>query len=285
MAPEWARKTKQLVVLLTLINLLITFLFKADVDAQGDAYATGVLVLMCSACVASLIEKWRAREGNLFGNRLALRFVLITIVFVYTTVAVIWEKPVGMIISLCFIGTIIATSFISRVMRSRELRFAGFALKDSQSKLLWDTIRYLDLTILVPHRPGRRSLAEKEGDIRREHRVPRDLMVVFVEVNLADASNFVGEPMIEIHQEEGRYVLKISGAASIAHTLAAVSLEMAKVGHPPEIHFGWTEDSPWSGTLGFLLFGEGNVPWMVRELLRRAEPDPKKRPHIIVAGV
>ena len=285
MAPEWARATRPLVVLLTVINLFITLVFNADVDAQGDAYATGVLVLMCSACVASLIEKWRAREGNLFGKRVALRFVLITLVFVYTTVAVIWEKPVGMIISLCFIATIILTSFISRVLRSRELRFAGFAVKDSQSKFLWDTIRYLDLTVLVPHRPGRRSLADKEGDIRREHRIPKDLMVVFVEVKLADASNFVAEPVIDIHQEEGRYVLKITGAASIAHTLAAVSLEMAKVGHPPEIHFGWTEETPWSGTLGFLLFGEGNVPWMVRELLRRAEPDPARRPHVIVAGV
>jgi hypothetical protein len=35
-------------------------------------------------------------------------------------------------------------------------------------------------------------------------------------------------------------VIKISGAASIAHTLAALALEMAKVGRPPEVHFGWT---------------------------------------------
>ena len=75
-----------------------------------------------------------------------------------------------------------------------------------------------------------------------------------------------------------------AGAASIAHTLAALALEMAKVGRPPEIHFGWTEDSPVSGTLGFLLFAEGNVPWMVRDLIRRAEPDETRRPVIIIAG-
>ena len=79
-------------------------------------------------------------------------------------------------------------------------------------------------------------------------------------------------------------MMKITGAASIAHTLAAVALEMAKVGRPPEIHFGWTDESPVSGTLGFLLFGEGNVPWMVRELIHRAEPDPTRRPLIIIAG-
>ena len=109
-------------------------------------------------------------------------------------------------------------------------------------------------------------------------------MIVFVEVELDDTSDFVNEPELRIKQEEGRYVIKITGAASIAHTLAALALEMAKVGRPPEVHFGWTDDSPVSGTLGFLLFGEGNVPWIVRDLIRRAEPDEARRPLIIIAG-
>jgi hypothetical protein len=283
MAPEWARAIRPLVLLLTAINLLVTFIFNADVTAQGGAYATGVLMLMTSAAVATLIEKWRTQQGS-FGGKLSLPFLVIAIVFVYTTIAIVWEKPVGMVISLCFIGTILVTSFVSRILRSRELRFAGFKLKDHSSKFLWDTIRHLELTILVPHRPGRRSLSDKEMAIRKEHRLPKELMIVFVEVELSDASEFVNEPIIQIRQEEDRFILKITGAASIAHTLAAVSLEMAKVGSPPEIHFGWTEETPVSGTLGFLLFGEGNVPWMVRELLRNAEPDESKRPRIIIAG-
>jgi len=109
-------------------------------------------------------------------------------------------------------------------------------------------------------------------------------MIVFVEVELADASDFVNEPVLRVTREEDRFVLKITGAASIAHTLAAVALETAKAGRPPEVHFGWTENNPMSGTLGFLLFGEGNVPWMVRDLILRAEPDESRRPVIIVAG-
>ncbi|MGL4424229.1 MAG: amino acid transporter, partial [Gemmataceae bacterium] len=234
-------------------------------------------------CVASLIDRWNRSEGRWY-QRLHFGFLMITIVFVYTTLANIIEKPAGFVISLFFIGSILLTSFISRILRSRELRFGGFKLADGQSKLLWDTIRHLELTILVPHRPGRRTLAVKESQIRREHRIPRDLMIVFVEVVLSDASDFVNEPVMEVRLDDGRYVIKITGAASIAHTLAAVSLEMAKVGRPPEIHFGWTDESPVSGTLGFLLFGEGNVPWLVRDLLRRAEPDEAKRPLIIIAG-
>ena len=283
MAPEWARAVRPLVLLFTAINLIVTLIFKADVDAQSDAYATGVLVLMTSACVATLIDRWHANSGAWY-RRIAYVYFAITLVFLYTTLANIIEKPMGLVISSIFIAMILFTSFWSRFLRSRELRFGGFKLADGESKLLWDSIRFLELTILVPHRPGRRTLAAKESQIRREHRIPRDLMIVFVEVALDDASDFVNEPGMQVRQEGGRYVIKITGAASIAHTLAAVSLEMARVGRPPEIHFGWTDDSPVSGTLGFLLFGEGNVPWMVRELIRKAEPDEAKRPLVIIAG-
>jgi hypothetical protein len=284
MAPEWARAVRPLVLLFTAINLLVTWIFEANVDAQGGAYATGVLVLITSACVATVIDIWQRREGTWI-RRISWPFAAITGVFVYTTIVNEVEKGFqGLMISLCFILTILVTSFWSRWSRSRELRFAGFKLPDPETRLMWDTIRHLELTMLVPHRPGRRSLANKEAQIRREHRIPRDLIIVFVEVELADASDFVNEPVLQIAQEEGRYVMKITHAASIAHTLAAVALEMAKVGRPPEIHFGWTDDSPVSGTLGFLLFGEGNVPWMVRDLIRRAEPDETRRPVIIIAG-
>jgi hypothetical protein len=283
MAPEWARATRPLVLLFTAVNLVVTLIFKANVDAQSAAYATGVLVLMTSAGVATVIDLWHRRSGRWY-SRLSWPFLVITLVFIYTTIANVYEKPDGIKIAGFFICAILVTSFWSRWARSRELRFAGFKIPDAQSRLLWDTIRAFELSVLVPHRPGRRSLANKEAQIRREHRIPRDLIIVFVEVELTDASDFVNEPVLHVTQEDGRYVVQITGAASIAHTLAALALEMAKVGRPPEVHFGWTDDTPVSGTLGFLLFGEGNVPWMVRDLLRRAEPDETKRPLIIVAG-
>ena len=284
MAPEWARATRPLVLLLTVVNLVVTIIFRASVDAQSAAYATGVLVLMSSAGVASVIDIWQRRAGERWYTRVAWGFVLITLVFGYTTVANVIEKPDGIKIAAFFIVTIIVTSLWSRIARSRELRFAGFRIADPESQFMWDTVRHLELTILVPHRPGRRTLAEKESQIRREHRIPRDLTIVFVEVELADASDFVNEPVLKIEQQGGRFLMKIAGASSISHTLAAVALEMAKVGRPPEIHFGWTDESPVSGTIGFLLFGEGNVPWMVRELIRRAEPNEARRPLIIIAG-
>jgi hypothetical protein len=37
-----------------------------------------------------------------------------------------------------------------------------------------------------------------------------------------------------------------------------------------------------AANLRFVLFGEGNVPWMVRELIRLAEPELEKRPAVII---
>src|SRR5262249_53690645 len=152
----------------------------------------------------------------------------------------------------CFIAAILVTSLISRVSRSRELRFQGFDIPDPESKLYWDTIKFLEFSMLVPHRPGRRSLLEKEATIRCEHRVSPEVTLVFVEVQLADPSEFLHRPELTVKQEEGRYVMKVRNAASVAHTLAALTLEMCSVGGRPEVLFGWTEEGPLSGTLGFL---------------------------------
>ena len=119
MAPEWTRATRPLVTLFTAITFLITIIFKADVEAQGGAYATGVLVLMSSAAVAVTLDLWRARQ------RTWLPFGSITLVFGYTTVTNIIERPDGVQIATWFIVTIIVTSLISRVLRSTELRVQG----------------------------------------------------------------------------------------------------------------------------------------------------------------
>jgi len=281
MAPEWAKAIRPLVLLFTAINLLVTWIFKADVSAQGGAYATGVLVLMCSACLATVIDRWRAGSG-FFLKRIPWRYVAIAAVFFYTTGANMIERPDGIKIASCFIGAIVVASFASRLARSTELRFRGFEFADDQSRFLWDSLKHLEFPVLVPHRPGVHDLDDKEEGIRARHRLDPDVPIVYIEAELGDPSEFQQSPLMEIHQEEGRFVIGVKRCVSIAHVIATIALELSRVGRPPEIHFGWSDESPLTASASFLLFGQGNVPWMVRELICKAQPDPERQPQVII---
>jgi hypothetical protein len=112
MAPEWTRAVRPLVLVWTAIAFVVTLLFRADVVAQSGAYATGVLVLISSAAIAVTLS---ARHR---GQRLAtVVFGVITLLFAYTTVANILERPDGVKIASVFIAAIVTTSLISRVSR------------------------------------------------------------------------------------------------------------------------------------------------------------------------
>lgn len=281
MAPRWAEAVRALVVVFTGVNLLVTWIFGASVVAQGGAYATGVMVLMSSAAVAVVIDQFRKRSGS-WTARVPWGYVVAMCVFFYTTVAIIIEKPDGIKIAGAFILATLVFSFISRLQRSKELRFEKFEFVDETSRFLWDALRHLEFPVLVPHRPGHHSIEQKDERMRRVHRLDDDVPIVFVEAELGDTSEFEQNPLLEVVQEEGRFIIRLKRCVSIAHAVATVALELTKTGKPPEIHFGWSDESPLAANLGFLLFGEGNVPWIVRELIQKSEPDSKKRPRVII---
>jgi hypothetical protein len=281
MAPKWAEAVRWLVIVFTFINLKVTWLFDASVLAQGGAYATGVMVLMSSAAVAVVIDEAGKRAGP-WWRRIHAGYFTAMLVFFYTTIAIIIEKPEGIKIAGAFVLSIVVFSIISRTRRSTELRFEKFDFVDAHSRFLWDALRHLEFPVLVPHRPGHHTIVQKDERIRRVHRLGPKVPIVFVEATVGDPSEFHHNPTIEVTEEEGRFVLKLTRCVSVSHAVATVALELSKTGKPPEIHFGWSDESPLAANVSFLLFGEGNVPWLVRELIQRAEPDPAKRPRVII---
>lgn len=282
MAPEWATNFRALVVLFTLINLVVTLVFRANVEAQGGAYATGVMMLITSASVATIVDQYRKRQGSKL-HRIVWPYVFIAAVFVYVTVMIVIEKPEGMAIASCFIVAVMISSLTSRLMRSTELRFVSFQFVNHESHFLWDSLRHLEFPVLVPHRAGgARSLAEKEAQIRQMHHLDATVPIVFVEATVGDASDFYHSPEMEISTEGDRFIIRVTKCVSIAHVLASIALELSKSGTPPELHFGWSDENPLTMNLGFVLFGEGNIPWLVRELIIKAESNPAKQPRVII---
>jgi hypothetical protein len=286
MAPDWASAYRPLVLAFTIINLIVTLAFRADVSAQGGAYATGVLVLMTSACIASFLHEMRKKPEPhhalaLYGQRIG--FGLITLVFIYTTLANMIERPDGIIIASIFIGCVMAISFTSRVLRSDELRLKEFRFADPADRMLWtDIILEGAFRVLVPHRPGSRSLAEKEAEIRRKHRIPETVPIVFLEVHYGDVSEFQNAPIISARQEGTRFVIVARDVVSVSHTIAQVAMEMTKGGAPLDIIFGWSKGGSLKLALDYVLFGQGDVPNRVVDLLDTAIADPTRRPTVIV---
>jgi hypothetical protein len=277
MAPEWTRATRPLVMLFTGIAFLITVIFNADVEAQGGAYATGVLVLMTSAAIAVTLMEQRT------GHKQWLAYAAITLIFVYTTITNVIERPDGVKIATWFIVTIIATSLISRVLRSTELRVQGVKA-DAVAEAFLNEAGQAPVR-LIANRPDTGlplEYARKLREAQESHHLPPGTRVLFLEVKPSDASLFSDVLFVEGANVGGHHVLRCSSPA-IPNAIAALLLFIRdRTRLIPHAYFGWTEGNPIAYLLKFLAFGEGDTAPVTREVLRQAEPDPELRPRIHV---
>ncbi|MER7395324.1 amino acid transporter [Streptomyces sp. NPDC000151] len=279
MAPEWTRAVRPLVLVFLAIAVFITVWFNASVDDQSGAYATGVLVLMLSASFASAVA---ARHT---GHRYAMYgFAAITAVMAYTLVTNVVERPDGIKIASLFIIGILLTSFASRLHRAFELRAVDVTFDEAAARLIDEAARSGPLRVIA-NDPDERSAAEyrtKEYSQREETHIPGGRPVLFLEVFVQDSSDFTAD--LAVHGEEAYGVrrLRVEGPV-VPNTIAAVLMELRdRTGRIPHAYFTWTEGHPVGHLLRFLVFGEGEVAPVTREVLRRAEPDPKRRPRVHV---
>ncbi len=279
---RWADRWGVLFLLFAAVNFALTILFRASVEHQRGAYATGVLAMVFAAAAVTTLHGWRHRPRGWWVRRLPWHHATVAGVSLILLLVVIATSPSGLLISCCFIGTILATSVVSRAIRTDELRTIGFDFVNDQSKFLWDSLRMSDFPVLVPHRPGRHERLQKEETLRKDHQLDPKTQIVFLEVAVDDPSNFYQRLMIEVVNEDNNIVVKVTRCASIAHAIAAVALELSRYSEPPGLHFGWSEMDLLAASWSYLAFGEGNVPWKVRELILRAEPDRKRQPRIVI---
>ena len=281
MAPEWGRAVRPLVLVYTAIAIAITIIFEAQVDAQAGAYATGVLAMMTSAAFAVTLT---VRRG---GSKWAtFAFALVTLVFTYAIVANEVQRPDGLIIASFFIGAIVFTSLISRVLRTTELRAERVEIDETAQKFIDEASNDSEIHIVANRRQAGnvREYLLKEKEQREDNHIPAGETIIFLEVDVRDPSVFSDVLEVRGVKVDGYRVLRAEGT-TVPNAIAALLLHLRDTtGKRPHCYFGWTEGNPVIYLLRYLLFGEGDTAPVTREVLREAEPDPERRPAIHVGG-
>lgn len=280
MAPDWTRARRPLVLVITAVSFLVTLMFNANVDAQAGAFATGLLVLITSAATAVTIAKWK--DGWLA----RIGFSMISLAFLYSSIAIIVKRPDGLQISIMFIIAILATSLASRALRSTELRIQEVKFDERAEQLIeracrkhWGEVR------LLAHKPDDRDYSEKAKTARRDHSIQhKEGDFIFLEVTLQDASDFIDTSLEVTGHRENDYEILRCSSPTVPNAIAAILLHIReKTEKIPHVYFGWTEGHPLSYIFKYVLFGEGETAPLTREILRGAESDPEKRPRVHVS--
>ena len=239
-----------------------------------------MLFLITSASFCVWLSARRRRQ-----HLQAFGFLLIWLVFTYTTIDNILERPDGLKIASFFILMTVLGSLASRWWRSTELRIERFEIDARAMEFInrskGGTIRF------IANQPDARDVDEysTEGAQKRfDHHLPPNEPVLFLEINVSDASNFTNVMKVEGHEIGGHQVLRACGPA-VSNAIAAFLLHVRDLtGKLPHVYFNWSEQHPALLLLNYVILGQGHVAQMTREVLRQAEPDCNRRPLVHVGG-
>ncbi len=259
MAPRWASLSRPLVLVLLAVSLVITWIFKADVEAQSGAYATGVLVLILSAAFAATLTLWR--EGRL---SFACFSATLCLVFAYTLADNCLERPDGLIIGSIFTLLLMLASALSRSLRSVELRIPHAYFTDVVSWRMGPELRGKKVHLVPMKSSSVEARRLKRAEIARHYNVRGPFL--FLHVNLLDnRSEFASPVEFNLQKEEKDYVAEAYGAVAIANVIAFASEAI----DPISIFIGLTRRDLMSQAVRYLVFGEGETGLMVYAILLR----------------
>ena len=278
MAPEWTSDTRRLVAFFAAVTVVLTIIFRASVDAQASACATGVLVLITSAALAVTTKLWHKSKLK------AAVAALLTAVLMYTTGVNMVLRPDGLQIACFFIFAILSVSLISRAVRSFELRVNKVALDETALKIIGEAKKDGAVRIIA-HKPGGSAYDNKAGELKDAHGLEDpDHKVIFLEVIPVDPSEFEEDELSVAGSElEGGYKLLSCHSPAVPNAIAALLLHVRDMtGITPHVYFGWTEGSPILYVVKFIFFGEGETAPLTREVLRSEEKTIARRPVVHV---
>ncbi|WP_020121646.1 APC family permease [Streptomyces canus] len=282
MAPEWGRAVRPVVLVYTALCVLITLAFGADVEAQAGAYATGILAMMVSGAFAVTVSAHHRRQRTV-----SVGFAALTAVLLYALVANIIDKPDGITISAMFILGIITVSLISRISRTTELRADDIVFDETARQFIADTLAHDNAINIIANRRQAgdgAEYADKESEQRATNPVPGLADILFLEIDVVDPSDFSETLTVHGVEIDGHRILRAEAPAA-PNAIAAILLTLHEsTGVQPHCYFAWAEGSPLTHMFRYFLLGRGDTAPVTREIIRRHQPDPARRPGIHVAG-
>ena len=124
----------------------------------------------------------------------------------------------------------------------------------------------------------------EERETREDNMIPPNEPVLFLEVEVCDASEFSDVLEVRGVAIDGYRVLRAE-SSTVPNAIAAFLLYLRdRTGKIPHCYFTWSEGNPLLYLFRYIVFGEGDTAPVTRESLRLAEPDPERRPMIHVGG-
>lgn len=284
MAPRWTEQRRPLVLIVLFITLLVTIVFQADVEAQAGAYATGVLVLILSAAFAVSIAFWRefkrSKETRLFSK--SIYFWVVTLIFAYTLIENVRERPDGLIISAIFISAILVMSGVSRWMRAFELRVNGHKYVDVESEELLQDISNKKVSLVPLSTPDAYWRDHREAMIHNYYRVKGPLAFLTIKL-LDDRSEFMGPLNLSVRKIPNsiHFHIEASGAIALANTIAYVSEQL----DPIALYMGLARKNAMEQAFSYIFFGEGEIGIITYKVLVQHWENTEEddiRPHIFL---
>ena len=258
LAPEWVAYARPLVLVLFAFDVVVTLSFRANVEAQGGAYATGVLVLMLSAAVAASISLWKEQSRLLS-------------IYCWGVVAGLRLYDGGehhrahrrhhhrQLLHPVYLDRkrhqqVLACQGNPRGRPPLCERGVGAALEPAGGP---------EGEYGADRQSGVRARSARTAMLRKHYKVEGPL--VFVHVRLLDnRSEFLSPLEITVREEAGQYLVKASQAVAKANAVAYIS----ELLHPAAIYLGLSRQNLMRQSFRYFLLGEGETGLMVYTILQ-----------------
>ena len=262
------------VLVYTLTSIGVTIAFDADVDAQAGAYATGILAMMVSGAVAVTISAARRRQ------RLRHRRVRgpDRCCCCYALVENIREKPDGITISGLFIaGHHRRLAHLPRLPHHRAARRAHRVRRRCPPvrHRLPRPRRGTSTSSPTSGRPATPpSTPPRRPSSAAMNPVPGRADVLFLEIDVIDPSGFSDVLTVRACRSTATGSCGRTARRSPTPSPRSCSRCATRPASGRTAYFEWAEGDPLGHLFRYLLFGRGDTAPVVREIIRRSEPDP-----------